>query len=183
MSTEELLSQLFRSIGDQEAFMFSGRINFLDGESRRLIGSLGFKDGVMINIKIGSVTGEKGLFELAKAFHEINNIDLVSEPEIMEYEEVNLSGNNQVDLGKLMTFVSEYKRMNSLKPPDSHKLSVSPEIFTSLKPLESEEFDTLCAIADHSVVKDIYRYSKCMEYEVTKSLISLRKKGFIKVIK
>lgn len=174
--------QLKKLIDEQESFSFNGRVNFLEKISKKILGYFYFKSGTIFHVVFAGEKGEAALYRMAQFFEDKVSFDIVSEPEIVENIETNWRSSNS-RLGQcLEVFQLEYRKMRNLKPPMEHRLAISPDFVVSTQEILPNEFDVLCAVSDYHVVKDIYKHAPILEYEVTKALVSLRKKGALKVL-
>ena len=75
-----------------------------------------------------------------------------------------------------------YLGSKKLRPPGALKLVLNPNFIVEGQDVAPNEFDVLSAISDYSRVEDIYNHCPLMEYEVTQALVSLRRKGALKVV-
>jgi hypothetical protein len=174
---------LLATVSEQAAFGFSGRINVLLKSNNQLLGVVFQYEGKVIGALAGQQKGKKALFYLI--FHDVDSIDkyrLVVEPEIigpssfmfeMSFEEIKLNAEKQFP---------EFLKAQKLRPPDNLKLIIDPEVILNNQEVSADEFSVLSTLTEFSLVRDVYQFSKLLEFEVTNALVLLRKKRAIKVV-
>ena len=79
-------------------------------------------------------------------------------------------------------YFEQFDELSKLRPNDNLKLVVDNHNFSFSSTLNKSEFDVLCSIVEYSVVKDIYENCDLLDFDITTALISLRKKGVLKVL-
>ena len=79
-------------------------------------------------------------------------------------------------------YFEQYDQLNKLRPKETINLCIDPNKFNFHMALTKTEFDTVCEIVNSPLVKDIYKNSHMLDFDITTALISLRKKGVIKVL-
>ncbi len=173
---------LLEVLSDQSAFGFTGRINVLVKSTSQLYGVIYQREGSIVGADTQGVSGKKALFRMVFLDVESSNyLKYVVEPEIIkdEYAKMNL---NFADLKiESQKYFQVYMDSKKLKPPMSLQLMINPEIVVNTEELTPEEFDTLSLLTEWSKVSDIYNQTKLLEFELTNSLISLRRKKAIRV--
>ncbi|MFZ4712858.1 MAG: hypothetical protein ACOYL6_04050 [Bacteriovoracaceae bacterium] len=174
---------LLNLIEEQVVVEFSGKINLLLRESRQLLGSIILNEGEIFRVDYKGNSGMKALFSLYLDDLKDNYLSIVVEPEIIENVNRNLHYPFKTIMMKLSEFMHEYEKNKSLRPPDGIKLLAVADFLASGGGINEKEFQVLATISDYNKIEEIYRYCPLMEYEITQSLITLRQKGALKVIK
>jgi hypothetical protein len=168
---------------EQATISFTGRINILDNESGQFLGVILIRDGAIVNCHYEKSTGRRILYKLV---HDdiISNYSFkyLVEPEIISDEQTGFDIQYSEFYKLITSYISNVSESSKLRPPDELKLMVNSSLFEEDKNLDAGEFELICAIIDHSKVKDIYRECYLYEHEITHALVSLRKKGLLKVI-
>lgn len=176
--------KIVQSIQENAEFHFTGRINILDGLNSSFIGVISLDRGKFIQASFkNNILGVNGLAHLL--YEELYNplgVKIVVEPEIVEREtqEYNLTYDELLEA--LTISFRGLKKVAQLRPDDQMRLLVCGDYIRSNNSVSQKEFELLCTISEYSRVKDIYKCSKLFEFEVTETLISLRRKGALKVI-
>ncbi len=175
---EELILNILE---EQLAFEFNGKINILDANSKQFLGSVYLKDGAVWNVTYGNNEGQKALFRLYVDESSKKPISYIVEPELLDKINQNIHYPFSVLKKKLSEKYEEYKLSEKQRPPNSLKLLIKEGFIADGPSVTSEEFETLCVISDYNLVKDIYTHCPLLDHEITMALISLRKKGALKV--
>lgn len=171
---------LINSLTEQATFSFSGRINVLHAETKQFLGTIQMKDGLIVDSFYRGMEGKNSLFKiLIEDMTDAFPLKFIVEPELIENESFSYS---------VSDFTKEARRhyenflaSKKLKPPGHIKLLIKGDFMLHGSQVNSTEFQVLKVISDYSKVDDIYNESGLMEYEVTNALVSLRKKGALRV--
>lgn len=174
---------LISVIEDQVVVEFSGRINILNNKSRQHLGIIYIKDGDVIRAEYKNNTALKAFFNIYLDDLNTNEISYIVEPELVDSITRNIHYPWKTLLQKMSESMHEYEKCKSLKPPKDVKILPRYEFIEQGEKVSEEEFKILSLISDYNNVEEIYQRSTLLEYEVTMSLVSLRKKGALKVIK
>jgi hypothetical protein len=178
------MSKSLISILDEQVVVeFSGKVNALKADTRQILGSVVLSDGEIIRVDYKGYEGMKALFSLYLDDLEENMVLLVVEPEIVEGIARNLHYPFKTLMQKLSDFMHEYEKNKALRPPNGIKLLANADFLTTGGGINEKEFQVLVTITDYNKIEDIYKHCSLMEYEITQSLITLRQKGALKVIK
>mgnify|MGYP004145758629 CR=1 FL=1 len=139
-------------------------------------------EGKIVNAKYQTLSGKKALASILMEIKSKKNLCFVSEPEVV------LSGDYVFEMTESQflkfknDYFEQYEELNKLRPDNKLKLHVDFNDFYSNLRLSKIEFDVLCDIIDFPVVEDIYLNCDLLDFDITTALISLRKKGVIKVL-
>lgn len=175
------MNSLIEVLREQSSFGFTGKVNLLSSTAGQFLGVIFLQDGFIVGAEIDSSRDKKALLKMIFADVESNTYKFIVEPELLS--EANITMKVSVDEIKeeAQKHFQEYYETKKFKPAPDLKLVVDPEIIVSIHDLTPEEFDVISVITEWHTVRDIYKYSKLMEFEVTKALVSLRKKKALKV--
>ena len=171
---------LINSLSEQATFSFSGRINVLHAKTKQFLGSVHMVDGIIVDASYKGGDGKNSLFKiLIEDMTDELPLKFVVEPELIE----NGSFSYRVEEFKKDARVhyEKYLAARKLSPPLNIKLIVDGEFVLHGENIDTIEFRVLKTISDYSRVDEIYKESGLMDYEVTNALVSLRKKGALKV--
>jgi hypothetical protein len=175
--------ELIEIIEEQAVFGFSGKINVLQTENSQYLGAIYQENGIIVHAQFRGLIGKHSLFQIIlKQMNKNVTFKYVIEPEIITDKTRSFSINVdqlKVEAGRLF---EEYLKCAKLRPPDSLQLMVSTDFLESHQDITPVEFDVLAAISDFCSVGEIYNSAKLYDFEITKALVSLRKKGGIKVL-
>jgi hypothetical protein len=173
---------LLEILNEQAAFGFTGKINVLVKSTSQYCGVVFQSEGLIVDAKTENVTGKNAILRLI--FLDVESTDylkFVVEPEIVGAENLNLNLTFEELKKEAGISFQSYIQAKKLKPPPTIKLVINPEIIVNAEEINAEEFSILSLLTEWCLVADIYKYSTLMEYEVTNSLVSLRKKKALKV--
>lgn len=171
---------LINSLSEQATFSFTGKINVLHRETKQFLGIVLLKEGIIVESRYRGGTGKKTLFNIL--IDDMSNstpLKFIVEPELIE----NGTFSYSVDDFKTdaRSIYEKFLASRKLKPPGHLRLLINGEFILGGEDVTSFEFEVLRVVSDYSKVEEIYRESKLSEYEVTASLVSLRKKGALRV--
>ncbi len=174
---------LIRTIEEQAAFGFTGRVNILL-ESGQLKGVIYLKDGAVVQARFEGSYGEDSLLKLlAITLKPQISFRYVVEPEIVEDDFCKFRLTASEISEKYLPLLTKRAQELNLRPPDNLKLLVKGAYVSQGELPTYEEFKVLIALAEFSRVEDIYREAQLPEFVVTTALVGLRKKGALKVFK
>lgn len=170
-------------IKEQATFGFTGRINIQLLDNGQYAGVILQQDGKLIHAEYAGFTGKKALFKaVVDDLEGIQKLKYIVEPEIIA------DGSGSFELTwkefKVMAekMLTQFRETARLKPPAHLRLVVDGDFIITGKPIDGVEFEVLCTISDYSKVEDVYAKSPLHEFEITRALVSLRKKGALKVV-
>ena len=175
---------------EQTNFNFTGKINILKGKSNQFVGAIYQLEGQVVRFDYKALKGKKALFQLVV---DIENEDpgrtqndgvykFVPEPEIVEGNDIEFRFAPQ-DIGEIIEKASLYaKDEGKLRPPGHLRLLINPDFAIQGDIVGQVEYDLLVLLTEYSKVEDLYSHSELLDFEITSSLVSLRKKGAIKVV-
>ena len=174
---------LFPVLDDQNAVSFTGKVNVLDGDNSALLGVVIFHEGQVLNAAYEGNWGLKGFFSLCVAdFDGSKRLKYIVEPEFVESIQ-KIPYPYSVLKRKAAEVVAMYKESSHLRPPENLKLLLNPEFIAKGEQVSGEEFSLMTSMVDYNKVKEIYKNSELLDYQITNALVSLRKKKAITVVK
>lgn len=146
------------------------------------MGVIFIKDGDIVESEFTEVSGQKAFYRLViQEFNPTANLKYIVEPELVnKIRKIHYP--YSVLKRKSSEVVTEYKKSIKLKPPGNLKVLIDESIVTNGTNVSETEFRLLNTISDYSKVSDIYKNSELLDFEITNSLVSLRKKRALKVI-
>lgn len=173
IESNKLLSILI----EQNSFGFTGRINVLARNSGQLLGRFLLKEGEVLFAQYQSFVGFKAIYKSAIDSYESYFLKFIVEPELIEDVSVNLPYDFLLLLKKLNEELSHFENFKNQRPHDEMKLRIRPSFISSGDKIDLTEFELICTLVDCGRVKDLYERSTLLDYEITRSLLSLRKKN------
>ena len=175
--------KILNTIEEQLVNNFTGKINILNEESKQLLGAIYLSDGELINAKYMGGEGVKAFYNSCIDEHLGNKqVEVVVEPEIVDLRERYINTSFSALKRKMYDIIAKYKESVKHRPPDDLKLLLLTSFLTSEEDVSATEFSLMCTLSDYNLVSDIYKHSPLLDYEITNSLVSLRKKKAIKVV-
>lgn len=179
MNSEALLSVL----DEQSSMGFTGKVNILQAQNSQSYAVILMLEGKVINCLSATRSGEKALLDMV--FEDVSNskkFKIVVEPELVTAAEGQLDLSVDALKKKARHLYENYLNAKKLRPKQELKLILNPDFIIAGEDIGPDEFDVLSTISDYSRVRDIYDHCPLMEYEVTRALVSLRRKGALKVM-
>lgn len=167
---------------EQLTLNFNGRINVLKKKNKQLIGHVLLHEGEVIDSQYLAFRGLKSLYYMAVKEWEKDEAEYVVEPEITKLNSSEAKYDYRDIAGKLKVYVKDYKNSLNLRPDPKLKLIIRDQFIKEGSEISPEEFDLICVISEFNRVEDIYRESHLLDHEITLALVSLRKKGALKVL-
>ena len=148
-----------------------------------MIGSIILKDGTLFNVKYQGIEGIKAFYNLCvDEYLDLKNFKIVVEPEIVDLREYKITSPFLALKSKMYDIAEKYKASSKQRPPNNLKIMLLPEFLNSEINVNASEFSLMCTLSDYNLVSEIYNHSPLLDYEITNSLVSLRKKQALKVI-
>jgi hypothetical protein len=178
------MNQTFlNTLEDQIAVGFTGRINILDRSTKQYLGQVLLLEGSILHLEFQKLKGEKAFYTIYLKEYENATFSYVVEPELVDGVERSVHFPYSNLKQRLQKIVEDYEVGKQQKPPGNLKVLINPEFIKTGEPVTNQEFELLATISDYNMISDIYKNVDLLDYEVTMALVSLRKKGALKVIK
>lgn len=175
--------KILNSIEEQIIISFTGKINILNSENKQILGAILISEGQMINAKYMGIEGVKAFYNACiDEYLEQKSVEIVVEPEIIDLRERKINTPFEALKRKMFDIVSKYKEAQKHRPPNNLKIILLPSFITSEESVTATEFSLMCTLSDYSLVSEIYKFSPLLDYEITNSLVSLRRKNALKVV-
>lgn len=174
---------LLTILDEQSAMGFTGKVNVLKKENSQSYAVILILNGKVINCLAAARSGEKALLDLVvQDVSNVMKLKIIVEPEVVSEAEGVFSWSVDQVKKQSRLIYDNYINNKKLKPPAHLKLIINADFVVNGDDIVADEFDVLSAISDYSRVQDIYNNCPLLEYEVTRALVSLRRKGAIKVL-
>lgn len=171
-------------IEEQCSFGFTGRINVLKEEDRQFLGVILLLNGKIVSSQFARKTGLKALYSLVICdLEDLENFRLVVEPEIVDDADVDFSLSLKDLRSQAKKVYEEHNDSKRLRPPGDLRVLINPGFIENGDKPDSLEFNILKTMSTFNKITDIYQNCDLFDFEITKGLVSLRKKGAIKVFK
>ncbi len=173
---------LISIIEEQISVLFTGKINILSNFNRQYLGHLLFNNGELIQVHFKNMKGLKAFHQVAIEEYTLQSMQYIVEPEIVSESEREIHHPFGVIRNKLNEVIDNYQQSIKFKPPSNVKMMIDVSFLDKAPELTSEEFQILDLLTEWNQPDDIYRHSGLMDHEITLALVSLRKKGALKII-
>lgn len=174
---------LMNILEEQVSVGFTGRINILEEVSKQILGSISIHEGEIVHAKYKDNIGLKGFFNLCVDEFENKALSYVVEPELIDLSHISIHYPYSVLKRKIAEVVENFRASKANKPPENLKILIKSEFIENGDDVSGAEFDLLNTISEYNRVKEIYQNSNLLDFEVTNSLVSLRKKNALTVVK
>lgn len=175
---------VLETIEEQTSFGFTGRINILKQTDGQFLGVVLLKDGVIVGAQFSKKTGMKALISLLIAdLESLILYKLVVEPEIVQDSDLEFNLNVSDVKQMAQKSYEEHLASKKLRPGNDLRVMINSLYIDQGEKPTSTEFVLLKTMTEYSKIEDIYKNTDLFDFEITNSLVSLRKKGAIKVVK
>lgn len=175
-------SKVMGVVEEQVAVMFTGKVNILASFNRQYLGHLLFKNGDIFQVIFHQHKGLKAFYQLLIQEHSLQSFDYVVEPEIVEDKDRQIHYPFAVIKNRLDDILKLHQASLKLRPPESVKILIDAEFMEDTLPVTPQEFEVLQALTEWSSPYDIYQNCQLLDHEITMALVSLRKKGGLKIV-
>jgi len=174
---------LVEVIHEQSIMGFTGRVNALSNDNKRFLGVILLVDGEVVATEYGGRFGERALYKLfLEDFNDLKTFYFVVEPEVVTFSQHMFKITFSDFKKKAEKLIVSSQKLSPLRPPAHIKLVVDGDFISKGKSITGKEFSVLCTISDYNSIVQIYNSSYLYEFEITEALISLRKKGAVRVV-
>ena len=177
-----MTSSLFQLLDEQVSLCFTGRINILKKDNNQIMGFIILLNGKVVNSRYFNKVGIKGFNHIILDDFFTKEFTYVVEPEIIGEENILISLPYSKLVENLKVLFTKTKESLQLKPPESIQFYIDCEFIEKGPHINASEYEILCLLSDYSHMKDILLNKNMLDYELYNSLITLRKKGALKVI-
>lgn len=175
-------SKLMNVIDEQMSVQFTGKVNVLATFNRQFLGHILFKDGEVIQVTFNGMSGMKAFYQLIIREYSLQSFDYVVEPELVDEKDRKIHYPFAVIRNKMDDVIRLYKESLKLRPPENVKILIDSEFMQDGLPVTSQEFDILVTLTEWSGPFDVYKNCQLLDHEITMGLVSLRKKGALKIL-
>lgn len=175
-------SKVLGVIEEQLVVQFTGKVNILSTFNRQFLGHILFKNGEILQVLFISHTGLKAFYRLLIQEHSLQSFDYVVEPELVDEKERQIHFPYSVLKNKVSGILKAHRESLKLRPPENLKILIDAEFIWDSTPVTSEEFDVLVTLTEWNNPYDIYQHCSLMDHEITEALVSLRKKGALRIL-
>jgi hypothetical protein len=175
-------SRVLNVVEEQIAVQFTGKVNILSTFNRQFLGHILFKNGDVIHVTFDGSKGLKAFYSLIIQEFTLKSFDYVVEPELVEDKDRQIHYPFSVIKNKIGDVLKKYRESLKLRPPEKVKILIDAEFIEDTLPVTPEEFDVLKTLSDFNNPSEIYEHCELLEHEVTMALVSLRKKGALKIL-
>lgn len=175
-------SKVLGVIEEQIAVGFTGKVNILATFNRQYLGHILFKNGEIIQVNFNTHNGLKAFYQLIVQEYSLQSFDYIVEPEVVEDHERKIHYPYSVLKNKLVDVIKLYRESLKHRPPDNIKILIDARFMEKEAAVSPEEFEVLEILTEWNSPYDIYHHSHLLDHEITMALVSLRKKGALKII-
>jgi hypothetical protein len=175
-------SKVLGVVEEQLAVQFTGKVNILSSFNRQFLGHILFKNGEIIQVLFDHHTGLKAFYRLLLQEHSLQSFDYVVEPELVDEKERQIHYPYSVLKNKISGVLKAHQDSLKLKPPENVKILIDAEFIGDSLPVSPQEFDVLVTLTEWNNPYDIYQHCSLMDHEITEALVSLRKKGALRIL-
>ena len=175
-------SKVLNVIEEQIAVQFTGKVNVLSTFNRQFLGHILFKNGDVIQVTFHHHYGLKAFYQLIIQEYSLQSFDYIVEPELVDEKERQIHYPFSVIKNKMSDVLKKYRESLKVRPPENVKILIDAEFVEDTLPVTPQEFDVLLTLTEWSTPYDIYQHCQLLDHEITWALVSLRKKGALKIL-
>lgn len=174
---------VLETISEQCSFGFTGRINVLKRADSQFLGVIYIKDGSVVASQFAKKSGLAALYTvIIFDIDDREDFKLVVEPEIVEDSDIEFNLTYSELKKKTEDVYQSHQEATKLRPPENLRIVINPDFIKSGDKPNSIEFKVLKVLTEFSKVGDIYKNCDLFDFEITNSLVNLRKKNALKVL-
>jgi hypothetical protein len=173
---------LLTVLDEQTLVAFTGRVNVLDKLTHQMLGVVVLREGHIFRCQYRGAQGLKAFFNIVIEGAQLVPQELIVEPEIIDERDRQIHYPYSVLKSKTSEVLKRYQAVAHLRPPSQVKLLPRATFLDSDDEVTDTEFQVLCTLTEWSQVDDLYRHCPLLDYEITESLVSLRRKEAIQVV-
>jgi len=173
---------LIKTVADQTSLNFTGKINVLEKGTNKYLGKITLLEGSIVFANYKGGMGKAALFHIVIDDLETENLSYVVEPEIVTLSEAIFDLSFENFKRDAEYIYSAYSSARKFRPPPHLRLLITPDFVPKGPSVSYAEFEVLTVISDFNKVSDIFSECSLLEYQTCNALVSLRKKGALKVI-
>lgn len=175
-------SRVLNVVEEQMAVQFTGKVNILATYNRQFLGHILFKGGEILQVTFSGHKGLKAFYQLIIQEYSLQSFDYIVEPEVVEEKERQIHYPFAVIKNKLADVIKLHQESLKMKPPENIKIVIDAGFLEDTLPVTPQEFSVLEALTEWNRPFDIYQNCELMDHEITWALVSLRKKGALKIL-
>lgn len=169
-------------IEEQVALMFTGKVNILANFNRQFLGHILFKNGEMIQVSFENHLGLKAFYHLVLQEAALQSYEYVVEPELIDENNRQIHYSFGVIKNRMNDILKLHQSSLKFRPPHHVKILPDAEFLEDTLPVSPEEFEVLKTLTNWNDPFNIYQHCPLLDHEITMALVSLRKKGALKII-
>ena len=169
-------------IEEQIAVEFTGKVNVLASFNRQYLGHILFRSGDILQVVFQSSKGLKAFYQIIIQEISLKNFDYVVEPEIVDEKERQIHYPYGVIKAKLAEVIKLHRESLKLRPPEHVKMIIDPSFLHGSQAVTPQEFAVLDTLTEWNSPYDVYQHCNLLDHEITHALVSLRKKGALKIL-
>ena len=169
-------------IEEQISVAFTGKVNVLSVYNRQFLGHLIFKDGEILQVSFQGQKGLKAFYQILIQEFSLTPYEYIVEPEVVDEKERQIHYPYSVLKNKLQEVLKLYKESIKLRPPENVKILSEAKFLNSDQAVTPEEFEVLLTLTEWTNPNDIYSHCQLLDHEITLALVSLRKKGALRIL-
>lgn len=173
---------LLNVLDEQTMVGFTGRVNVLDRTTHQLLGLVVLREGQIFRSQYRGVQGLKAFFNIVIEGAQLVPQEFIVEPEIIEESDRQIHYPYSFLKNKTFDVLKRFQAVAHLRPPAHVKLLARSSFLDSDEEVTEAEFAVLCTLTEWSQVDDLYRHCSLLDYEITESLVSLRRKEALQVV-
>jgi hypothetical protein len=178
----EIEIPLINVLDEQTLVSFTGRINVLDKLTHQLLGVVILREGHIWRCQYRGSKSLKAFFNIVIEGAQLAPQEFIVEPEIIDERDRQIHYPYSVLKAKTTDVLKRYQAVAHLRPPSHVKLLPRAAFLDSDEEVTEAEFQVLCTLTEWSQVDDLYRHCQLLDYEITESLVGLRRKEALQVV-
>jgi hypothetical protein len=171
-------------ISEQSLLKFTGRVNMLVATDNQYVGAIIFKEGEIVHAKFKEHFAIRALENIITEDYRNSSkasFKYIIEPEVIFDQEHSFSMDSEKFNQLVSKLHSQYDELLKLKPPGALQIKANAAFLHRGEEITTNEFDLLKILTTKQTVSSIIDNAESTEFELLESLISLRRKGALRV--
>jgi len=173
---------LLTVLDEQTLVAFTGRVNVLDKITHQMLGVVILREGQIFRCQYRGVQSLKAFYNIVIEGAQLVPQEFIVEPEIIDESDRQIHYPYSVLKAKTADVLKRYQAVAHLRPPPMVKILARSSFLDSDDEVTEAEFQVLCTLTEWNQVEDLYRHCPLLDYEITESLVSLRRKEALQVV-
>lgn len=169
------------TIEEHSLLNFTGRINILQGDSRKFCGAVYLLSGDIVYAQYLGNISTASIYKIIYDDIKHGDLSFMPEPEVIDASMVIISITIDEIKAGARSYIEAIQKLSKHKIPENLSLDVNRSVF-DLENVTYDELHTLTLVSEFNKVLDITKNSDMDKSRILTSLIGLREKKALRVV-